>query len=356
MEDVMKRVALSAALAACVAFPAFATDLQVEVVSARDSMVVFDMNNDMQVCGDNQINSQVTAVVWDAPAGSDAATILPGKDRISQCGQINSAGDAVGWHDSATSGEDTAVVWYADSGYQAYTEIGMPDEVYSFTQGYAINDDGLVALMAGRNPYVEPGEDPTGLAEDPYLWSAAKGFTPMQNLVPAGESRVFDMNNAGDVVGTSLGDDGSDHAVIWSKNGHVKDLGIPAGERDAIARAINEDGVVIGHDSSFNSDSWVWTKQAGFTKLQDYGWMDRAVGINAHGIIVGTADRSPFDPVPVVWDLDGNIHNIQDLMWTHGYYATDGVSINDNNEIVIYAINFQTGRRQAVVLQLTFVD
>ena len=81
--------------------------------------------------------------------------------------------------------------------------------------------------------------------------------------------------------------------------------------------------------------------------------------VNEHasnGVSVGTAARSPFDPVPVVWDADGNLYNIQDLMWDFNYYATDGVSINDNNEIVIYAINFQTGRRQAVVVRLMFVD
>ena len=347
-----KAVLLAIALSLATASVPAAT-LEVEVVDGRDFMVAFSMNNDMRVCGDNQINSTTTAVVWEPLVG---ATILPGADGISQAGDITRSGDVVGWFESAATGTSTAVVWYADSGYQAFTEIGVPTEVHTFTQGYTMNDDGLVALMAGRAQYIEPGENPSGLAQDAYLWSSDKGFVEMRHLSVVSDSFVADMNDRGDVVGESVALDGSTHAVICNKSGRVKDLGIPAGETSSTARAINDHGLVVGHDTAFNSDSWVWTKQDGFTMLQDFGFASKAVDVNNHGIVVGTADVFPFDPAPVVWDADGNLYDIRDLMFELGYYMTDGVAINDNNEIVAYGINFQTGRRQAIVIRLTFVD
>lgn len=348
----MRKSLVLAAAAMLATAPVFARSLELEIVDARPNMVAFQINDNMSVCGDNQINSQVTAVVWDVASG---ATILPGANGISQAGDINRFGDVAGWFESASSGLSTAVVWYAGNGYQRYTELGFPSNIYLYTQAYAINDGGDVVVNAGLTARTSPGYEPFELSSDPYRWTPQRGYTALQNLSGKRGSMALDINNSGVIVGSSYDLGGNETAVQWGKNDRVKSIGIPAFATTSRARSINDMGSVVGSDAR-DRDSWVWNAKTGFVRLPDFGFNASALDINNSGIIAGTADKYPYDPVPVVWDADGNLYDLQEIAGFDRYYFFEGVTINDNNEMVIYGYNMMTGDRDAVVVRLHFID
>lgn len=351
----MRALIVACGLLAAFLPAAFAQGLEVEIVDGREFMVAFEINDDMLVCGDNQINSTTTAVVWEPLVGAD---ILPGADGISQAGDINAAGDVVGWF-SSPSGLDTAVVWYADGGYTHWTEIGLPPAVrpdtYSYTQGYAINNLGEIVLQAGLQPWIQPDGTRLGSAEDPYLWSESGGFVALEHLSGARDSAARDINDAGLIVGSSATREAGTHAVTWDRDGRLTDLGTPEGVTDAFATAVNEAGTIVGYTGR-NRDSWIWTREHGFRMLEDFGFNAIARDINDAGVIAGVADLFPFESVPVVWDANGKIHDVRDAAGFDRYFFFDGIAINNDNVMVVYGVNLKTGRREAVVLRLTFTD
>lgn len=351
----MKKYVMIALMAALASAPALAADPEVDIIDGRDFMVAFAINNDMLVCGDNQISSTTTAVVWEPLVG---AQIMPGSAGISQAGDINQQGDVVGWL-TPEEGPSTAVVWYAEGGYQDWVETGLPPAVrpdtYNYTQGYSINNYGEVVLGASLQPYTQPDGSRIGFAVDWFHWSEETGFTYLPHLSGQRDSQAASINNNGVTVGSSVTLSGERHLVTWTRNGEVGDHGVPEGISGVYGMDINDHGVVTGYTDR-NRDAFVWTEEGGFVILQDFGFNATAREINSSGYIAGVADAAPWDPVPVVWDPAGNIYDLRSIVGFDLYYLTEGVAINDNNQFVAYGIDLSTGRRQAVVLQLTFAN
>ena len=111
-------------------------------------------------------------------------------------------------------------------------------------------------------------------------------------------SEALAVNSSGEAVGADVETSDSDaHAVLFA-NGKVTDLNAPGtgtAGGDAVANAINDNGVIVGQGG--NGDAFVYQNGqatdlntliapgSGFTLLN-------ADGINANGVIVGTASNS----------------------------------------------------------------
>jgi probable HAF family extracellular repeat protein len=77
---------------------------------------------------------------------------------------------------------------------------------------------------------------------------------------------AHDLNDAGQIAGTSLGADGIEHAFVWSAAGGMLDLQAQPGAGRSYAQAINRRGVVTG---SFNDAArpFRWSRAGGMEDL-----------------------------------------------------------------------------------------
>jgi uncharacterized membrane protein len=77
-------------------------------------------------------------------------------------------------------------------------------------------------------------------------------------------NRPYALNDFGRIYGYSLGDsnsvEGWEHAVRWTPDGQIFEMGIPAnGTEGNIAQAANNAGQVVGYtDNQINSAAWIW--------------------------------------------------------------------------------------------------
>jgi probable HAF family extracellular repeat protein len=109
-------------------------------------------------------------------------------------------------------------------------------------------------------------------------------------------SDAADVNEAGQVVGTSATASGEDHAFLWTPSAGMRDLGTLGG-RYSTATAINDFGVVVGYSVRAVDDdayyAFAWTKWTGMIDLgagQAFDVNNRAevVGVDEVGAVLWT--------------------------------------------------------------------
>lgn len=130
--------------------------------------------------------------------------------------------------------------------------------------------------------------------------STAHAGTPLYHLtllsVPDATSvSVIDINDLGQAVGTYTDNGFVRHAVLWDANGDWHELTLPGdgtSEVDGIARAINNQGQIVGTSDDFVNPTqgllWNASTPGTFTVLND----DSGAGvnpndINENGVVVG---------------------------------------------------------------------
>jgi len=322
--------------------PAASADIEVEIIHSFEHAVAYDINNSTQIVGTVQSGGITTPMIWDPVTG---ITLLPGA--TGHCGAfgVNNNSESVGRLNTGSGNPEFACLWEADT---TLVPIGIPAGDYDYSTAHDANDAGVVALYA-TEALVGPD------VNDTYVWDAVNGFTMLPHLSWNDEATIpYEIGNNGWVAGTSM--NGYDqHAVYWDENGNIHDLGMLNG-MPSKAWGLNDHGQVVGQTTVFNSDAWIWDETNGMVQLQDYGYIAVAYDINNNGWIVGYADVEPWDPKPVVWDPDGNIYNLQELLGYDEYYFYGDSwfisSINDKNEVYATAYSMTTGNQTVVVIAL----
>ena len=130
-----------------------------------------------------------------------------------------------------------------------------------------------------------------------FLWQAGT-MTDLGGLPGYQFSAAWDINAAGQVVGSSTGADGITHAVLWEA-GVVRDLG-NLGGRATIAYGINDAGQVVGISIPADGpiDGFLW-RDGVMTKLPTPGNGDGAGSdINGAGQVVGGHYLYAFGATP----------------------------------------------------------
>ncbi len=137
---------------------------------------------------------------------------------------------------------------------------------------YGINDLGESAGSSRTPPggvYDEPGSDAV-------LWSPSGAATVLQDVGGQGSSRAVAINDAGQIVGSSVDASQDLEAVLWNSSGNATVLQKVRGTYASYATAINDVGQSIGcstgsvDDQGF-IDAVLWSPSGKATKLQDVG-------------------------------------------------------------------------------------
>ena len=266
--------------------------------------------NDVGAAVGNNFYNINHALLWYGGAVADLGTLI-GPSGFSWAQQLNNQAEIVGGS-AAADGTFHAVVWADGSIRDLGTLAGPRGSVNSLANG--INDLGQIVGDSRQNnvPNIALGFPPFF----PTIWIQA---VPMKlsgepSYTLAGDA--FNINNKGQVVGRIGVADPNEgmvsHAYLWA-NGVMQDLGVPFGDDNSEAVSLNDDGQIVG-------DSGV-------------------------GFILGYAPDHALLWRNGQW-LDLNTLIPQDS----GYYLIKALAVNARGQIVVCAVNVDTGNVHAALL------
>jgi len=241
----------------------------------------------------------------------------------------------------------------------ALVGVGMLQLLQSGTwaaEGYTIQDISVADTIKAAGPNL------SGQAAIRSGFVSARGFLSAPGMVndvgqlPGGrELFVNGINDAGIVVGAANTVAGmrpcrnplagtpppgqcpvsTTHAVMWTKSGGLRDLGVLPGDTASQAYAVNNPGAVVGYSSGPRGmRAFLWTPKNGFTELGVLpgGDSSKAFGVNDRGLVVGSSGSS-VGTRAVLWTLG----RIQDLGTLPGDTTSEAVAINNQGTIVGYS-------------------
>ena len=153
------------------------------------------------------------------------------------------------------------VVWTNGRVNQLRTVGGDPDGV-----AFMINDNGQAVGASGTCATFNPINLYNLVPVHALLWENGKAIN-LGNLGgttgQAGGNIAFDINNLGQVVGSSdLTGDTTFHAFLWTKKTRMQDLDTLSGDVDSLSISINDAGSIVGAslDASGNPRAFLWEK------------------------------------------------------------------------------------------------
>jgi probable HAF family extracellular repeat protein len=194
------------------------------------------INDSGQIVGDSGITiagqAIVEATLWNGTSPTDLGSLYgAGSLALS----INDQGQAVGGSLLSSTFNEVATLWNGT----AMTNLGtLPG--FGSSEAISINNSGVAAGVSINF---------STSAEQATLWNGAAA-TPLPGLGGL-QSQASGINSLGTIVGSSevtgSTNGNNAHAVLW-KNGEIFDLGLGiAGSAGAQARAINNEGLVVGN-------------------------------------------------------------------------------------------------------------
>jgi probable HAF family extracellular repeat protein len=226
-------------------------------------------------------------------------------------------------------------------------------------QALGVNNYGQVVGYAENSTQDPTCIPPQVLDIEAVIWEPKKGEIHQLFPLPGDtEAGAIGINDNGQAVGVSgVCSNGSlpIHAVLWQKDGKVKDLGNLGGVLNSFPWAVNSRGQVVGQ-SNLSGDTTVhaflWTDDDG---MQDLGTLSGdfaslSFGINDKGYVVGGSciDASFNSCRAFLWQ-DAVMTDLNTLVkpGSTPLYLFFGNDINSRGEVVGYAFDQTNGEFRA---------
>jgi probable HAF family extracellular repeat protein len=168
------------------------------------------------------------------------------------------------------------------------------------SQGQAINTIGQVAGYARFSNYNAHG----------FLWSESTGLVDLGSFPPASNFSVAQgIDSFGNVVGYSDHSDSlNQRGVLWSK-GKLIDLGTLPGGTSSLANGINDAGQITGYSNgTAGVHAVIWKKQGGIRDLGALsGGYSQGLAINLQGEVAGFSMTENGTSHGVLWSKPSGI-------------------------------------------------
>lgn len=284
-----------------------------------------DINDSGQVVGGLGTFQQQPLVpfLWSKNEGFTELGTFGGNYGIAQ--GINNLGQVVGAATN-TSGDYLAFLWNETTGLIDLGTLTSPEVPFREDFATAINDSGQVV----GSSFIYTG----------FLWTQSTGITEIPIYFPG------DINNLGQVVGSSGTPGSGTEAELWSESTGTTIL--PSfGGYYSDASGINDLGQVVGASRAYIENSsevaraFLWSENTGLTNLgilsDDPDSESFASDINNLGQVVGTSQLESGDFGPYhafLWE-DGVMMDLNNLVVDgSGWVLSRATAINENGQIV----------------------
>ena len=246
--------------------------------SANDSGVV------VGTAATTLFGSSRLPVIW--LNGAVSQLPLPPGETLGDANSVNASGVAVG---SVDGGSNQRGAIYTGGGGAIITQTTATG--CFFVTAFGINDSGRV---------VGQGIDPNNAARNVgIVYDIGQSMAFEVGALPGFNGALaFAVSNTGNVVGSSMQNQGSGLPFIWSDQGGMVAIPLATGTSEGSARAVNSAGWVVGNDSSAFSIPFLYDGTNTY-RLADLippnsGWdlsmntSSSADGISEDDVIVGT--------------------------------------------------------------------
>jgi uncharacterized membrane protein len=310
--------------------PAY-TIVDLGVVGTDAASQAFGISGNGSFVVGRSLGTEYSAFSWTSGGGMTALPNLAGRNYAVANG-VNDAGVVVGTSSTTGFGSSPVPVMWTGG---VVSTLPLPVG-YTFGQAYAVNAAGVVAGAAGSGSgqraalftsggsslitattangsymtaafgindaglVVGSGVDPTNAAVNVGLvYDSATGVMSSVGALAGGNGALnFGVSNSGYVVGASMLNQGSGSSFIWSSTGGMQPIALPPNTSQGSARAVNDDGWVVGIASGAFAVPYLHADGTTYS-LQDLlpadsGWnldgntSSSARGIADDGTIVGT--------------------------------------------------------------------
>jgi len=291
-------------------------------LSGGASSSVSAINNLGQVVGTTNFTAPCycpgtsSVTLWDSTTGAPLA--LGGNNSYNNGRDINDVGQVVGYGSPTyTTAYNAFVTSSTPAGATSLSSLYYNDAAFAINNlgqvaGRAFSYDGYGAAFVwdtttGTVTYLgadssafeinDAGQVVGSIGSNAVLWNGTT--VNVLDSLGGNYSSPEAINNAGQVVGTSLTGAGAYHATLWNGT-TATDLGTLLSGSTSFAHGINNFGHVVGEYSGLEARAFLWDGST-MADLNSYldastvsaGWvLNSAQDINDKGQIIGTAKNS----------------------------------------------------------------
>jgi len=245
-------------------------------LAGGDDTTVFGLNDSGGLVGASNIGTAVRGFVGTRGGGVRELPPLSG-DNASTAFALNNTRHAVGFSSGANG--EKAVIWDANAAPSVLPRF----EGARSSRATAISSRGDVVGVAR-----------VASGAIPVIWPSGQLARQLPLLAGHVSGEASSVNSSGDAVGFSAQSSGKRRATAWSASGEAVDIGTLPGGDFSQALDINNQGDIVGSSNSgIGLRAFLWTRGGGMVDLNtlipasDFV-LTKAVGINNAGVIMAS--------------------------------------------------------------------